>query len=106
VQAWKKEETVHRCLDQCMTRLTQRARRLILSYYSAEKAAKTESHRRLADEFGKSVNALRIEVHRIRNVLRACLLGCAHPESVGLSAPALSFVTEVKRQSAQSGAVR
>jgi len=77
--SWSRKEAVHRCLDQCMTTLSQRARRLVLDYYGEEGAAKIEAHQRLAAELGKSVNALRIEVHRIRAVLRQCVLGCVQP---------------------------
>jgi RNA polymerase sigma factor (sigma-70 family) len=78
--SWSRKEAVHRCLDLCLTRLTRRARGLILTYYGEEKAAKIESHRKLADELGESVNALRIEVHRIRKSLRQCVFACMHPE--------------------------
>jgi RNA polymerase sigma factor (sigma-70 family) len=74
-------ETAHRCLDLCVAKLTERARRLIGSYYSANTASKIECHRQLAIEFGKSVNAVRIEVHRIRKLLRTCVIACAHPQS-------------------------
>jgi RNA polymerase sigma factor (sigma-70 family) len=80
-QSWARKEAVHRCLDQCMGELGHRARRLILTYYGEEGGAKIASHRRLAGEFGKSVNALRIEVHRIRAVLRQCVIGCVYPEA-------------------------
>jgi RNA polymerase sigma factor (sigma-70 family) len=72
-------EAVHRCLERCMGGLTHRARALVLGYYGAEGAARIESHRKLAAELGKSVNALRIEVHRIRGTLRRCVLGCVWP---------------------------
>jgi RNA polymerase sigma factor (sigma-70 family) len=78
-QSWGRKETVHRCLDQCMGGLSQRARQLVLSYYGEEGAAKIECHQRLAAELGKSVNALRIEVHRIRAALRQCVVGCVQP---------------------------
>jgi RNA polymerase sigma factor (sigma-70 family) len=81
-RSWARKEAVHRCLDRCMGELGQSARRLVLSYYSEEGAAKIEAHRRLAGELGKSVNALRIEVHRIRAVLRRCVVGCVQPEAV------------------------
>lgn len=82
-QSWKDKEAVDRCLEQCMAGLTQRAKRVILSYYAPDKTEKIECHRKLADEFGKSVNALRIEVHRIRNTLRDCVFGCLHPGAAG-----------------------
>jgi RNA polymerase sigma factor (sigma-70 family) len=77
--SWSRKETVHRCLELCMAKLDHRARRLILGYYREERAAKIECHRKLAEELGKSVNALRIEVHRIRNTLRQCVVGCLQP---------------------------
>lgn len=77
------EEKEHQCLEQCMGRLTRGARRLILEYYGSDKAAKIVSHRELAKTFGKSLNALRIEVHRIRNTLRQCVVDCVHPEAAG-----------------------
>jgi RNA polymerase sigma factor (sigma-70 family) len=78
-QSWRRKEAVHRCLELCLRELSQRARRLIVRYYGEQGVAKIESHRRLADESGKSVNALRIEVHRIRSVLRECVVGCMAP---------------------------
>jgi RNA polymerase sigma factor (sigma-70 family) len=75
-QAWSRKERVHTCLDRCMEKLTPRARQLVLDYYGEQGAAKFEAHRKLADELGKSVNALRIDVHRIRATLRQCVGGC------------------------------
>jgi DNA-directed RNA polymerase specialized sigma24 family protein len=77
-QAWARKETVHRCLDECMGRLSHRARRLVLSYYAEEGAAKIACHQRLAAEVGKSLNALRIDVYRIRSTLRQCVAACVH----------------------------
>ncbi len=77
--SWRRKEDLHRCLDRCMGGLSDRARRLVLSYYGEEGAAKITSHQRLAGELGKSVNALRIEVHRIRATLRQCVAGCLQP---------------------------
>jgi RNA polymerase sigma factor (sigma-70 family) len=81
VQSWMEQEAVHACLDKCVTELPQQTRHLIQSYYSSEKAAKIDSHRRLAEGLGKSVNALRIEVHRIRKTLRACVFACMQAEA-------------------------
>ena len=85
--SWSRKEEVHRCLDQCMATLGHRARRLVLGYYGEEGAAKIEAHQRLASELGKSVNALRIEVHRIRAVLRECVVGCVQPRAAGHRRP-------------------
>jgi RNA polymerase sigma factor (sigma-70 family) len=83
----RQREDEHRCLDRCMASLTRGARRLILNYYSADKASKIAGHRELAAQFGKSLNALRIEVHRVRNTLRRCVLDCMHSPVAGTVGP-------------------
>jgi RNA polymerase sigma factor (sigma-70 family) len=83
-QAVNAEDIAHRCLELCMARLTHRARRLVLGYYDTEQTSRIGRHRNLAEEFGKSANALRIEVHRIRKVLRECVSGCVQPEGAGV----------------------
>jgi RNA polymerase sigma factor (sigma-70 family) len=72
-RSWAETERVHRHLSSCLAALTERARRLILSYYAEDRAARIEHHRVMAEEFGRSVNSLRIEVHRIRKAVRECL---------------------------------
>ena len=76
--AWKQAEAAQSCLEHCVATLPDHARQLILRYYSNQGAAKVTAHRALADELGKSVNALRIEAHRIRKTLEQCVFGCLH----------------------------
>ena len=76
--AWKHAEAAQSCLEHCVATLPDHARQLILRYYSNQGAAKVTAHRALADELGKSVNALRIEAHRIRKTLEQCVFGCLH----------------------------
>ena len=76
--AWKQAEAAQSCLEHCVATLPDHARKLILRYYSNQGAAKVTAHRALADELGKSVNALRIEAHRIRKTLEQCVFGCLH----------------------------
>ncbi|HSP91517.1 MAG TPA: hypothetical protein VLN08_11445 [Vicinamibacterales bacterium] len=71
--AWAETELVHRCLASCLSMLGEPARRLLLSYYSESGAAKIDHHRALAVGAGKTVNSLRIEVHRIRKAVRKCV---------------------------------
>lgn len=92
------QEAAHLCLERCMTHLTERARRLIVSYYELEKTAKIDRHRTLANEFGKSANALRIEVHRIRKLLRQCVSGCVSGRGAAETNPGLSFDPPLKAQ--------
>jgi RNA polymerase sigma factor (sigma-70 family) len=69
-------ELEHACLDQCMERLSPRSRDLISEFYQEEKQAKIEHRKRLAERFGITPNALRIQAHRIRLVLHECLRQC------------------------------
>jgi len=71
--AWSDTERVDQSLSHCLSKLGGRAGQLLLSYYGESGAAKIARHRALADEAGKSVNSLRIEVHRLRKALRECL---------------------------------
>ena len=79
--AWKHAEAVRACLERCLGKLPQSARQLILRYYTNEGSQKIASHRALADELGKSVNALRIEAHRIRKTLQECMFSCLSRET-------------------------
>ena len=71
--AWSDRELVDRCLSHCLSKLGGRAGQLLLSYYGASGSAKIARHRALADQAGKSLNSVRIEVHRLRKALRECL---------------------------------
>lgn len=86
-RSWAEKERVHEHLSSCLAALTDRARRLILSYYAEDGAAKIEHHRVMADEFGRSVNSLRIEVHRVRKTVRECVTQRLRQEA-GVLAPA------------------
>ena len=70
------EAMAQHCLDQCLARLTHRARRLVQRYYRSDVPGRAADHQALASEFGKSINALRIEVHRTRKTLRQCVATC------------------------------
>lgn len=74
--AWKNAEAAQSCLEHCLATLPEHARELILRYYANAGTAKVTAHRALADELAKSVNALRIEAHRIRKTLQQCVFYC------------------------------
>jgi DNA-directed RNA polymerase specialized sigma24 family protein len=56
-------------LDQCIAELPAPERRLLLAYYGAEKQAKIEARKALADEMGIALNAVRIRAWRLRSKL-------------------------------------
>lgn len=64
------------CLDSCMEQLPSDGRRLVLEYYADERAAKISHRKRLAEELGIGLNALRIRAHRIRLRLHDCVSDC------------------------------
>jgi DNA-directed RNA polymerase specialized sigma24 family protein len=69
-------EAEYACLEKCMDQLPMQSRRLVLEYYQEEKRAKIERRRKLAEELGIAVNALRIRAHRIRQQLQQCVQVC------------------------------
>jgi len=64
------------CLDQCMDKLPQNSRQLVLAYYEEEGHAKIVSRSKLAQELGITVRALRLRTYHIRLQLRACMEAC------------------------------
>ena len=69
--AWRAEES-HRAeersavLEKCMAELSEEQRELIRRYYSVEGRTMIDARKRLADEMGISINALRNRALRIR----------------------------------------
>ena len=60
-------------LQECLDRLPEGNRHLILSYHEGERRERIENRRLLADELDIPLNALRIRVHRIRAKLERCV---------------------------------
>ncbi len=69
-------ELEDRCLADCLSKLPERERGLIVVYFQGEKRAKIDSRKTLATQLGLTANALRIHAHRIRTKVRECLEGC------------------------------
>ncbi|HKP47515.1 MAG TPA: hypothetical protein VJT50_13025 [Pyrinomonadaceae bacterium] len=76
-------EAEYACLEQCMERLPVVNRRLVLAYYEEDKRAKIDRRRKLAEELGIGVNALRIRAHRIRLQLEQCVRACIEAAAIG-----------------------
>lgn len=60
-------------LRECLDRLPEGNRHLILAYHEGERRERIENRRLLADELDIPLNALRIRVHRIRAKLERCV---------------------------------
>ena len=73
----KEDKTdIHDCLDECSQKLSSEERELITGYYAKEKQAKIDHRAELAQQFGMSVQTLRVRVFRIRRSLAQCIERC------------------------------
>ncbi len=72
----EQRERVFGCLDECLGKLTESSRVLVLHYYEVQGMAKVNFRRDLAAEMGVATNALRVRVHRIRTQLQKCVSAC------------------------------
>ncbi|MEM8993525.1 MAG: hypothetical protein AAGF23_01910 [Acidobacteriota bacterium] len=71
------QEAHLRCLDACMAELLSRDEEdFLLEFHAHEGSERIKSRRRLAKARGKTANAIRIEAHRLRKRLRACVEAC------------------------------
>lgn len=78
-----RKELEDRCLRRCMAELSSENQDLILRYYVGDKHEKIVQRRKLAEELGIGLNALRIRAHRIRTELRSCVEKCVEEDSNG-----------------------
>ena len=69
-------ERTHLCLDNCLERLAPHSRQIIERYYAESKRAKIDLRKRIAREFGISLNTLRLRALRIRAKLQTCIKQC------------------------------
>jgi DNA-directed RNA polymerase specialized sigma24 family protein len=73
----RSKEHLSACLEQCLEKLAESDRGLILEYYRGEQRTKIENRRSLATTLRLSVNALAIRASRIRNKLELCVRECS-----------------------------
>jgi DNA-directed RNA polymerase specialized sigma24 family protein len=69
-------ELLFGCLDRCLAQMAPDKRSLLLRYYRGEKSAKIDGRLQLAQERGLESNALRLQVFRMRNIVRLCVESC------------------------------
>lgn len=69
-------EQEYRCLEHCISGLSEKNRELLFLYYQAEGREKIEQRKLLADKLGIGPNALRIRAFRIRTALQQCVGKC------------------------------
>ena len=64
------------CLEECVRALSAGERRLVLEYYEKTKVDNIRQRQKMADKLGIAVGALRVQAHRIRAKLAACVERC------------------------------
>ena len=70
------DEPLRTCFDRCLAALPADSRTMVLEYDVAERRAKIDNRRRLAQMFGVSESALRNRVQRVRDRLERCVHSC------------------------------
>jgi DNA-directed RNA polymerase specialized sigma24 family protein len=69
------QEQYFKCFRCCLQRLPERDRQLFLKYHSPAEGT-FENRRRLADEAGLTIAALRVRINRMRDKLESCVHKC------------------------------
>jgi DNA-directed RNA polymerase specialized sigma24 family protein len=77
-------EPLYICLDRCLAKLPSNKRALLLRYYRGEKSTKIDGRLRMAQEEGIELNALRLQVFRLRKIVRQCVERCAETNEIEL----------------------
>ena len=91
------DEPLRTCFDRCLAALPADSRTLVLEYYVAERRAKIDNRRRLAQTFGVSESALRNRVQRVRDRLERCVHTCTTTAAeIGIDA-AVQQTADVRR---------
>ena len=72
----EEDDLVQGCLERCLKALPPEKKTLLIRYYRSDKRAKIDGRQLLAEEFGIGLNALRIQVFRLRNAARTCVEKC------------------------------
>lgn len=65
------------CLERCLNLLPSGRRELLLRYYQGMRKAKIDHRLQLAQEAGIGINALRIQIFRLRHQVRKCVENCS-----------------------------
>ena len=63
-------------LEKCLNELSTENRSLILDYFSEDKQAKIDLHKRLSETLKTTQTALRMKIVRIKQKLKICLEDC------------------------------
>lgn len=70
------DQAKYDCLDKCMAELPVHSQSVILAYYEEQGLAKIRRRKKLAEDIGITVTALRLRVFQMRLQLSQCLEHC------------------------------
>jgi DNA-directed RNA polymerase specialized sigma24 family protein len=70
------DDLLQECLERCLNALPPEKKMLLIRYYQSDKRAKIDGRQVLAEGLGIGLNALRIQVFRLRNATRRCVEKC------------------------------
>jgi RNA polymerase sigma factor (sigma-70 family) len=76
-------EVIEKCLYLCLQKLDERKRETFIRYYLTETQAKNEFRQQLADKLGITINALRLQMLRLKTELRICITECQQHDMPG-----------------------
>ena len=77
----KDDQTKYDCLDRCMAALPAPTQSVILAYYEEQGMAKIRRRKKLAEELGITLTALRLRVFHMRMQLSTCMEDCLEQAS-------------------------
>ena len=74
------KEVMSDCLRECLQKSRPEERELLLRYYGEDGKGQLKERLELAARLGCSINALRLQVHRLKEKLRVCITDCRRRE--------------------------
>ncbi len=74
-------EVMDRCLNKCLQKLDDRKREVFTRYYLINSVEKSIYHQSMANHYGVTITALRLQILRIKEKLRACIRACLQHEA-------------------------
>lgn len=74
------KEVMSACLRECLQKSQPKERELLLLYYGEGGKDQLKERLEMAARMGCSINALRLQIHRLKEKLRVCIADCRRRE--------------------------
>lgn len=71
------KERMLKCLDECLDKMSEEERLILMEYYSEDKTRKIVTRDRIAGRLGVTSGALRQRIWKLRTPLRDCVVKCS-----------------------------